>query len=212
MRIRWIAATVLIAAAACGSSVAAPRRHAGGITPAHCGPAAARTVTANARARIYVTANSVYGCTTSGHRSYLLGHTSRSRSRQSRIGVTALAGVVAGYAASQPGVDTFSTEVVVRRLDTGRTLHEVNAIKGTLGPEFSESVASIVVKADGAVAWIGDGGSILAAERATEVNRIDRRGEANLDSTAAGVIRGLKLRGSRLSWRHGNVLRSSTLL
>lgn len=215
MRIRWALAAVLVLTAACGSSAAAPVRvltHALRPAAARCGPQAAKTLAADSRARIYAIGDSVYGCANGGRRAYLLGHRSRSLSRQSRIGAMALAGVVAAYGLTQSGVDTASTTVVVRRLDTGRTLHDVNAITGLLGPEFFEEVDALVVKADGAVAWIGRGSSILQKEATAQVNRIDRRGEATLERVTTGLIGALRLRGSRLSWRHGNAVRTSTLL
>jgi hypothetical protein len=215
MRMRWVAASVVIVVAACGSSaaaLAAPGSHSDRATPARCGPRSATTVASDRQARIYESGGNVYGCVTGRH-TYLLGQTSsRTHPSHERVGPIALAGRDAAYGRALQGVDTLSMEVIVRRLDNGRTVHDVNAVKGPLGPEFFESVDALVVKADGAVAWMANGGSILAQESQTQVNRIDRRGEATLDSTAANVIRSLRLRGSRLSWRHGNALRTSILL
>lgn len=176
-----------------------------------CGPAGAKTLSADGAARIYQTGESVYGCAESSGRSYLLA-ADQSRPGQPHIGRVALAGVVAAYGETTSGVDTISAQVIVRRLDNGRTLHNAAATTRPPGPEYFESIYAVVVKADGAVAWIAHAGSILQKEAGTEVDRIDRRGEARLDSTAAGDITGLMLRGSRLSWRHGRASKTATLL
>jgi hypothetical protein len=128
------------------------------------------------------------------------------------VGVVALGGVDAAYSTTQMAVDSLSAEVVVRRLDDGRTVHRTSATTAPLGPEFFQSVDSIVVRSDGAVAWISTGGSIIRHARKTEVDRIDRRGEATLDRGSAIDTRSLRLRGSQLSWRHGSARRSATLL
>jgi hypothetical protein len=148
-----------------------------------------------------------------GHQSaYLLGHSSLTRPGQGRVGVVALAGVDAAYSLTRMGVDTASAQVVVRRLDTGRTLHAVSATTKPLGPEFFQSVGAIVVKPDGAVAWIATGGSIIRRGKETEVDRLDRRGQAAVDTGARIDVQSLRLRGSQLSWRDGGAMRSATLL
>jgi hypothetical protein len=216
MRIRWAAVALMIVAWVGGpASTAAsgqPAGHTGGGTAtARCGPATAKTIASDAGARVYAVGSGVYGCV-NGRRAYLLVHRSQSRPAQSGLSEIALAGLVVGYAKSQSGVDTLSAEVVVRRLDSGRILHDVDAVRGPRAPEFFEGVDQLVVKADGAVAWIGRGGSILAKEGTVEVNRIDRRGEATLDQSTHHRMEALRLRGSKLSWRDGNALRTSTLL
>jgi hypothetical protein len=102
--------------------------------------------------------------------------------------------------------------VIVRRLDNGRTLQALSATTEPLGPEFFQSVEAIVVKPDGAVAWVAEGGSIIRHSNTEEVDRVDRRGEATLESSAKLDLRTLRLRGSRLSWRQGNFVRTATLL
>jgi hypothetical protein len=123
----------------------------------------------------------------------------------------ALAGVDVAYGVTRSEVDTISAQVVVRRLDDGRTVHDTNATTRALGPEFFESVGAVVVKADGAVAWIATGGSIIRQGRETELDRIDSRGEATLDTGSGIETSSLRLRGSRLSWRHSGASRSATL-
>jgi len=204
---------VLVTTAACGSWAAAPTGSASAAASAPCGPRDGKTLAADARARIFSRDGSVYGCARAGGRAYLLGRSSVTRPGQWRnVGVVALGGVDAAYSTTQIGVDTLSAEVVVRRLDNGRMLHTTSATTAPLGPEFFQTVDAIVVKSDGAVAWIATGGSIIRHARKVEVDRIDRRGQATLDRGTAIATRSLRLRGSQLSWRHGSASRSAMLL
>jgi len=127
-----------------------------------------------------------------------------------RVAPVTVAGRLAAYGLEQCGIDTGFTEVVVRRLSDGRVPHDVNATSPA-GPESYQTVDSLVLKPDGAVAWIGTGSSIGTHAVLTEVRRVDRRGEALLDSGAAVRSRSLRLRGSLLSWTHGRTSRTATL-
>jgi hypothetical protein len=205
MRTGCAVVTLLIAPAACGSSA--------GAVAARCGPASAKTLLSDGQARVYTSGGSIYGCANRGRgTSYLLGQGPQTRPGQDRVGKLALAGVEVGYGRSRMGVDTVSAEVVVRRLDNGRTVHEVSATTAPVGPEFFQSVDALVVKPDGAVAWIATGGSIIRHNSKTEVDRIDRRGPFGLDSGTAIDKQSLRLRRSELSWRSGGATRSATLL
>ncbi|HLY47973.1 MAG TPA: hypothetical protein VKR21_02155 [Solirubrobacteraceae bacterium] len=214
MRMGCALGAVVIATAACGSSTAAPTGStADAMTAASCGAHFARTLVANSRARVFVQGGSVYGCALGHRRVYLLGRSALGvAAGQGRVGAVALGGVDAGYSTTQMGVDTGSTEVVVRRLDDGRTLHTASATTRSLGPESFQTVDALVVKSDGAVAWIASGSSIIRHNNEVEVDRIDRRGETTLDRGSGIGARSLRLRQSQLSWRHGNVTRSSRLL
>jgi hypothetical protein len=162
-------------------------------------------------ARIYSLHGEVYGCARRGHGSYRLGSTGRML-REPRVGPVALAGVDAAYGQSTSGVDTTTASVIVRRLSDGRQLQRQPAASRTVGPEFVQSVASIVVKPDGAVAWIATASSIIRRGSSdVEVDRIDARGRGLLDSGAAIDQRSLRLAGSRLTWRHGQSARAATL-
>ena len=214
MRIGCALGGLVIAIAACGSSSAAPTGStADAVRPASCGAHFARTLVANSRARVFVQAGSVYGCARGHRHVYLLGRSALGiAAGQGRVGAVALGGVDAAYSLTQMGVDTASTEVVVRRLDDGHTVHTASATTEALGPEFFQSVDALVVKSDGAVAWTATGGSIVRHNMEIEVDRIDRRGEARLDRGSGIAAHSLRLRGSQLRWRHGSATRSSTLL
>ena len=203
----------LIALAACGSSAGktAPGTTNAGPLPAVCGPAGARTLAVDRAARAYQSGSGVYGCSAAARRSYLLGASARSI-REGRAGPIALAGSDVAYGYTRFGIDTVSAQVVVRDLASGKQLHSEPATSRPLGPEFFQSVATVVVKPDGAVAWIGDGGSIIAGRtRDIEVDRAEARGFALLESGAGIDARSLRLRGSTLTWRDGARTRSARL-
>jgi hypothetical protein len=149
----------------------------------------------------------VYGC---AGRSYLLG-TYRPRLGQARITRVALAGTVTAYAVTRSGVDTSMAQVIIRRLDNGRTLHSLGAVAQPIGPESFQRVGSLVVKADGAAAWIASASSIVRHGMEVEVDRVDRRGERTLDGGPDIKPASLRLHASRLSWRHASAARMATL-
>jgi hypothetical protein len=178
--------------------------------PGPCGGAAATTIAADRSARIFRQGRTVYGCAGLGGRSYRLGSTGFCNGSD-RIGPIALAGVAAAYGIERCGVDTGTTQVVVRRLNDGKLLHSDSATSRAPGPESFQSVGSIVVKANGAVAWIGQSHSIVGHRALLEVRRIDRHGAAELDHGAGIAVGSLRLHGSRLSWTHAHRGRSATL-
>ena len=127
------------------------------------------------------------------------------------MGPLALAGVDVAYGLSRFGVDTGTAQAVVRRLTDGAVLREASATARVPGAESYQLVAAIVVKADGAVAWIGEGHSIIGRGPVVEVHRYDRHGQAELDH-GSGIVGGsLRLKGSRLTWTHSSRRRSAIL-
>ncbi|HUE25796.1 MAG TPA: hypothetical protein VMP89_03410, partial [Solirubrobacteraceae bacterium] len=127
-------------------------------------------------------------------------------------GPVALAGQDVAYGLTTFGVDTVTATVVVRNLADGKEIRNEPATTRPLGPEFFQSVASIVVRPDGAVAWIGEGGSVISGRtRDVEVDRADAHGLAKLDSGSGIEDRSLRLRGSTLTWRHDGRTRSASL-
>jgi hypothetical protein len=151
----------------------------------------------------------VYGCANSGGRIYKLGQR-RSCVAASLVGTVKLARRLAAYSLDQCGVDTGSTDVIVRRLSDGVQLHTFSATSPP-GPESYQQVDSLALKADGAVAWIGTGSSILGGRKLIEVRKADRGGETLLDSGAAVGTGSLRLHRSTLSWKHGGATRTATL-
>jgi hypothetical protein len=175
----------------------------------HCGPASGHTLAADAVARVYVIGDVVSGCASGGKRAYTLGHR-RTCIASARVAPVALAGRVAAYGSERCGVDTGSTDVVVRRLTDGVQLHALPATRPP-GAESFQHVDSLVVKADGAVAWIATGSSIVGHRSLIEVHKSDRDGNALLDSGAAIALRSLRLHHSTLSWTDGSATRTAAL-
>jgi hypothetical protein len=191
-----------------GGAGSGPATHAAGASP--CGPRRAHTLAAGRLARVYSLGGSVLGCSAHGRRSYRLGSASRSIA-EGRAGPAAVAGEDVAYGLTTYGVDTASTVVIVRDLRDGARLRSLPATTAPLRPESFQSVTAIAVKADGAVAWIGQAGSVISGKPTTEVHGADRRGPALLDAGAGIAPRSLRLRGSTLSWTDGGRTRRAAL-
>jgi hypothetical protein len=174
-----------------------------------CGPANATTLASDAVARVYSVGQAVYGCTAQGGRRFQLGDTARSL-REGRAGPIAVAGTVAAYGFTRFGVDTVSTEVMVRRLTDG-AVFVTRPATNFVGVESFQSVGSIVVNADGTVAWIGSDTSIIAHRARDEVHVVSGGSDAVLDSGTGIDVTSLRLEGSALSWRDGGRMRHAAL-
>ncbi len=175
-----------------------------------CGPASAKTLAGNGHARVYALGQAVYGCSVARGRSFRLGHVARSIS-ESRVGPVAVAGDLAAYCLTRFGIDTVRATVVVRRLTDGTELKELGATRA-VGAEAFESVGSVVVMANGAVAWIGTEHSIVGGRRSSiEVHAAGAGGDRVLDSGARIDPTSLRLHGAELSWTDGGATRHATL-
>jgi hypothetical protein len=200
--------------AACGSSSAAPAStatsSAGGA--ARCGPGSARTLAASGLARVYATSGGVFGCSSRTRHTVRLGQ-SKTCLGSPRVTAVAVAGELAAYGSEACGVDTGTGTLVVRRLSDGRQLQAYPAVSSSLGPESYRSVAAVVVKADGALAWIGVGSSIISHRKVTEVHAAAPGASSArlLDRGSAINTRSLRLRGSQLTWSDGGRTRSASL-
>jgi hypothetical protein len=215
-------AALLVFLTACGSSAAhssaGPPASATtgasspGGTPAAataCGPAGATTLAADGGVRVYVARQIVYGCSALRRRSFRLGHAERVFA-ESRVGPVAVAGEVAAYGLTDFGVDTVRASVVVRRLTDGAQLNEFAATHA-VGAESFQSIGSVVVRPDGAVAWIGSLRSIIGHRSATEVHEATTSGDRVLDSGPGIAATSLRLRDGTLSWVNGGVTRHAAL-
>jgi hypothetical protein len=129
----------------------------------------------------------------------------------SGIDRVALAGVTVAYAVHHCGVDFGFTNVLVRNLRDGTSLGTFAATEKSLGPEATNSVSSLVVRSDGAAAWIGTAESIISPARDIEVRTGHGQRRQLLDSGPQIKTGSLRLHGSRLTWRHGQATRSARL-
>lgn len=168
-----------------------------------------QTLAASHQARVYVSGREVFGCARGTGQSYKLGASARSL-REARVGPVAVAGTDVGYGSTNFGVDTVNSQVVVRNLGDGRQVHAAPATTTSL-PESFQTVDSIVVRSGGAVAWIAEVGSVISHAHEIEVQRVDARGPALLDSGSGIDTRSLRLHGSTLTWRDGSATRTATL-
>jgi tRNA(Arg) A34 adenosine deaminase TadA len=152
----------------------------------------------------------VFGCSDRTHRRTRLGR-SDTCLRANKVGPVKVAGALAAYGVQSCGIDTGSGRVVVRRLSDGKVLRRDTATSLALGPEPYSSVGSIVVKADGSVAWIGSASSIVVHLKHAEVHKLEKAGDTVLESGAAIKPGSLRLHRSRLTWTDGSHTRSATL-
>jgi hypothetical protein len=179
-------------------------------TTTACDQQGTRTIAADRQARVFTTRGIVYGCALRTGKQYRLGQLT-SCIGSDRTGPLALAGELVGYGSQRCGIDTGVSQVIVRNLADGKQLRAEAALTGGLGAESYVSVSSVVLKADGAVAWIATGGSIFARGRARQVHRADASGHAVLDSGTPVNPSSLRLHGSRLTWKRGHATHSAQL-
>jgi hypothetical protein len=212
VRHRWAVAGLAFVLASCGGTAVGSSTAGTPPTPTHCGTAGAKTLAASRLARVYSWHGTVYGCSITRTKSYRLGDATIFGPGQPHVGRVAVAGEIAAFSLMVSGIDTARSTVNVTRLTDGKQLRSAAATTKPLGAEAFQSVASIVVKADGAVAWIGTGSSIVNRHNAdVEVHAIDSKPERTLDSGAGVNSASLRLHGSKLTWKDGGTTRSATL-
>ncbi len=215
---RPLVLAVAVALAACGSSSgrsgvlsSATTTGGGKAHTAACHPAGARTLASDSAARVYALGASVYGCSERTGRRTHLGQT-RSCIGTPRVGAVAVAGDLAAYALALCEVDTGRAQVIVRRLTDGRRLTSASAFTGALPPESYTSVDSLVLRSDGALAWIAGASSIVRPVREREVQRWQHGGSSVLDAGVNIAPASLRLHGSsQVSWTDGGTVRTATL-
>lgn len=176
-----------------------------------CGPASARTVARDHLARVYADGGSAYGCVAGGSRTYRLGTTGLGLSPGgAHIEAVRVAGRLAAYGLRTMGVDTGYVTVNVRVLSTGALLSRRSATTQT-GVEGFQSINSLVLKPDGAVAWIATAHSIGKPKYVRQLLALNRQGLRVLDSGPSLGATSLALHGSTISWKHGATTRTATL-
>jgi hypothetical protein len=173
---------------------------------ASCRPPSARMMASDRRADVYAWDGAVYACDRRTGKRIRLGNARRCIAA-ALVDRAAVAGDVIAYGTERCGVDTGSASVSVLRLPGGKKLRSLAAATGAVGPESYQSVDSLVVKRDGAVAWIATARSIIG--RGT---RIEVHANAQLLDSGPGIVgSSLRIHGSTLTWRHGTAMRSARL-
>jgi hypothetical protein len=159
---------------------------------------------------VYAVGKAAYGCSSRTGRVTRLGSTGFCVGSQ-RIAPVTVIGELTAYGLETCGVDTGSSQIVVRRLSDARVLLTDPATTNPLGPESYSSVSSLVMRPDGAVAWIGVGNSIIHHSHDVEVHKATPASQSMLDSGASIEPSSLRLNGARLTWRHGSATRTASL-
>ncbi len=146
----------------------------------------------------------LFACAKGGRRGYLLGPgLTTSPGGANGVSEITVAGPVVAYEKifEGPEIVDGSDFVLVRNLVTGRLLHRVPAGDG--------AVDKIVVKPDGAVAWIS--GSSGARTLKFGVWAADKSGVHLLDEGGGIEEHSLRLHGSTLSWLDNGVQKTAML-
>jgi len=174
-----------------------------------CPPAHSQLLLADAQSQVFEAGeDEIYGCTYRKKRAYVLGHV-RTCGSSGCGGVKreVLAGPVVAYEeVNVTGVARGGSEwwVVVRDLLTGRVLHRVPTgipdAPNTLHLVGDGFAVAIVVKSDGAVAWIVQSG---VDPSGYEVQAVDKTGSRLLASGPEIDPHSLALAGSTLYWLQG---------
>jgi hypothetical protein len=225
-RVAICTATVLALLLA-GGPASAARGHK---MPTRCPPGHSHLITADTQAQVYLRPEGsgppgdfqpeeIFGCAYGAKRLYALGGPPGFSSQGGgELTHYTLAGVVLAYESfgltdfPGPGLPERQRHVVVTNLRTGRMLQRVPT--GTSSPSSVGvgPVVTLVVKSDGAVAWIA-GNTKEADEHATsyEVHAVDRTGNRLLASGAEIDPHSLALAGSTLYWTQGGKPASAVL-
>lgn len=178
---------------------------------------------ANARAVVYEGYEAIEGCAYGSRRSYALGpipygdpYGGTDVARETLSGITAAYEIFESQVLNNKGWR--KRWVVVRDLRNGRVLHRVptgvSARPSQVGNVGIGRTTGLVVKGDGAVAWIVATGEELpnGEEQGTfQVHAVDSSGSRVLASGANIDPSSLALAGSRLYWMQGGVPMSAVL-
>jgi hypothetical protein len=143
-----------------------------------------------------------------GHRSYALGRKAAfGPEGGGGISSETLAGPMVAYEKSQVAFGHDSFVILVRDLLTGRIIHEAPTAEaefpGDVGKDMAEK---IVLKRDGAVAWI-----VQTEANEYQIHAVDKTGNRLLAASAYIVPRSLMLKGSTLRWIQGGKPMSAVL-
>jgi hypothetical protein len=123
-----------------------------------------------------------------------------------------LAGHDVAFVVNHDGPGRSPATVRVIDLRARKTISAHPATGRDSRPDRSDEVTSLVVRHDGAVAWIAVTrvGSAGSGEREVDAARAQRQAR-RLDSGGGIARRSLRLHGQQLSWRHDGHRRSARL-
>jgi hypothetical protein len=210
-----LAAAVATAAITAATSLGLATTTPIALASSPCLPQGATIVTENSAGIVYAVDDSVYACSVRTGHGTRLGSSGLGGGRPT-VGRVVLAGEYLVYATHTMGVDTGTSELFARWLSTGRVISTASAFPTALGVESSTTIDALVARPSGAYAWIVSGGSIIHPSSFNvgvyEAKPLARSATIKLlDQGPAIAPTSLKLRGTRLSWRHGSEIRQATL-
>jgi hypothetical protein len=116
----------------------------------------------------------------------------------------------AGYESIECGVGSCFSVITVRDLRDGSVLRNA-AVSPAPVPGQPAPAESLVLKANGSVAWIVDRAAFMGSPRSIDVVAEDTAGRRILDSGLDIDPQSLALTGSTLTWQKGGTTRSATL-
>lgn len=235
MRRITLSVLIVVALLALASAADAAKGHKK--TLPTCPSAHARTMLADAQAEVYllpehfggrggVEPTEIFGCAFDTRRSYVLGEPTPKAGTPSGIsGITleTLSGTIVAYEAGSGGPTGADWVVVVRDLSTGKVLHSVPTgtpahpkpprVEGglTIRDVGIGPAKSIVVKSDGAVAWIAQDAVEGSTYTSYQVHALDKTGSRVLASGPNIEPHSLALAGSTLYWTEGGKPMSAAL-
>jgi len=221
-----------LALAAWVTQAAAARRDTKTASSPRCVPARVLVVAADSRAALYLAPEdpeypeflSVYGCSYKTKRSHRLGEAPSTAGGPGAAGgvrLETLDGTMAAYSTGSCRPGTAGSVVVVRDLSSGAVVHCIPS--GTPahpepprtedGLTFSQvgigPVESLLVKSDGAVAWIAQ--DDFVGHSSYQVHALDKTGSRVLAEGPEVEPHSLALAGSTLYWTQGGVPHSARL-
>ena len=178
--------------------------------PPRWAPGGARVIAHGSEAVVFERRGVAYGCVgRAGRRFRLPVPSAPHATAPPRPDEVVVSGPFAAYEVGSCVVDVCTSSVEVSDLRTGRLVKDLPAATGPGLPESAISVATIVLRPNGSVAWIALNGSVVRTPDATyEVHRADPR-PVLLDSGKSIRPRSLRLRGATLSWQHGGATRTA---
>jgi hypothetical protein len=179
--------------------------------PPPCVPTGAQIVVSRDHSAVFATEDAFAACTGTS-RPVRLGGRLPTPGLFRRVSTFRLAGHDVAFVVNRDGPGRSPATVRVIDLRARKTISARPATGRDSRPDRSDEVTSLVVRRDGAVAWIAVArvGSAGSGER--EVDAARSHGKARrLDSGGGIARRSLRLHGRQLSWRHDGHRRSARL-